>query len=214
MTEQILAALSLYGRPALFAIVTIAAVGLPLPITLLLIVTGSLVSQGIMNLWWAIGLASAGSIIGDQIGYAIGRWGGRALVGKFSRMLGGRESIEGAEAKARAWGGPGIFFTRWLLSPLGSWINLASGTAGYPWARFMLWVVLGEVLRAVIYVWLGRVFSDRVLEMGALLGDLTWAIMALVTAIILGRQFLSYLLRTPRNHLAHEEGKQHHNQYK
>ena len=40
MREQILAALSQYGSPALFAVVTIAAVGVPLPITLLLIVTG------------------------------------------------------------------------------------------------------------------------------------------------------------------------------
>ena len=37
MREQILAALSQYGSPALFAVVTIAAVGVPLPITLLLI---------------------------------------------------------------------------------------------------------------------------------------------------------------------------------
>ena len=60
MREQILAALSQYGSPALFAVVTIAAVGVPLPITLLLIVTGSLISQGVMNFWVAIGLAGAG----------------------------------------------------------------------------------------------------------------------------------------------------------
>ena len=70
MREQILAALSQYGSPALFVVVTIAAIGVPLPITLLLIVTGSLISQGVMNFWWAIGLATAGSVIGDQIGRA------------------------------------------------------------------------------------------------------------------------------------------------
>src|SRR6266852_3234344 len=144
MREQILAALSLYGAPALFGIVTIAAVGIPLPITLLLIVTGSLVSQGFMNVWWAIGLASAGSIIGDQVGYAIGRWGSGRFVDRFCRVLGGRERLEKAQAKARRWGGPGVFFSRWLVTALGPWINLASGVAGYPWMRFLFWDALGE----------------------------------------------------------------------
>jgi membrane-associated protein len=79
MREQILAALAQYGSPALFAVVTIASIGVPLPVSLLLIVTGSLVAQGVMPMWWAIALATAGSVIGDQIGYAIGRWGGTPL---------------------------------------------------------------------------------------------------------------------------------------
>ena len=45
MNDQILAAVSEYGAPALFGIVSIAAVGLPLPITLLLVVVGSMVAQ-------------------------------------------------------------------------------------------------------------------------------------------------------------------------
>jgi membrane protein DedA with SNARE-associated domain len=146
MSDQLLAALSQYGPPALFAIVAIAAIGVPLPISLLLIVTGSLAAQGAMSLWLAIVLASAGSVAGDQIGYALGRWGGRALATRFSRLLGG--NLEKAEAKARAWGGPGIFFSRWLVSPLGPWINLASGMAGYPWVRFIAWDVPGEVMCA------------------------------------------------------------------
>jgi len=53
-----------------------------LPITLLLIIAGSLISQGAMNLWWAIAAAGVGSILGDQIGYAIGRWAGPAVVAR------------------------------------------------------------------------------------------------------------------------------------
>src|ERR1041385_2404434 len=88
MLEQVLSALTQYGSPALFVIVMIAAAGVPLPVTFLLIVTGSLASQGVINLLWAIGMASAGSVIGDQIGYAIGRWGGSALIERFGRALG------------------------------------------------------------------------------------------------------------------------------
>jgi membrane protein DedA with SNARE-associated domain len=186
MNEQLLAAVTQYGAPALFGIVSIAAVGVPLPITLLLIVVGSMVSQGAMNLWWALGAASTGSILGDQLGYAIGRWGGSAAVTRLSGVFGKKADLQAMEAKATAWGGPGIFVTRWLLSPLGPWINLASGTAAYPWHRFLFWDALGEITGAAVYVSLGRVFSDRVMALDGVLGDVTWAIGALIVAMILG----------------------------
>ena len=195
MNDQLLAAVSQYGTPALFGIVAIAAVGVPLPITLLLIVAGSMISQGAMNLWWAIGLAGAGSTLGDQAGYAIGRFGGPAVVTRLSGLFGKRAGLDAMEAKARAWGGPGIFLTRWLLSPLGPWINFASGAACYPWHQFLLWDLLGEMTGAALYISLGRYFSDRVLSLYAVLGDMTWAIAALLAAVILGYQFLVYLRR-------------------
>ena len=89
MRDALLAALSQYGSPALFGIVAVASVGLPLPVALLLIVTGSLVAQGVMDAGWAIGLACAGSIAGDAIGYGIGRWGGGRLLRRLSRWMGG-----------------------------------------------------------------------------------------------------------------------------
>src|SRR5579871_1837640 len=103
MRDQILAAFSQYGSPVLFVVVLVASIGLPLPITLLLIVAGSLVSQGVMNLWVAIAVAGCGSVIGDQIGYAIGRWGGPALIRRFARLLGPKQ-LAAAETKARQWG--------------------------------------------------------------------------------------------------------------
>ena len=196
MREQVLAALAQYGSPVLFAVVTIAAVGLPLPITLLLIVTGSLVSQGVMSLWLAIALAGTGSVIGDQIGYAVGRWGGSAVLERFSRLAGGSEKLRAAEARARAWGGTGVFLTRWLLTPLGPAVNLVSGTAGYPWGQFLLWDALGEFLGVAIYILLGRTFSDHVVELGTLLGDLSWTLVALAAAVLLGWKIVSNLRAT------------------
>ena len=168
---------------------------MPLPITLLLIVTGSMVSQGAMNLWWAIGAAGVGSVLGDQAGYAIGRWGGQAVIARLSRLFGKPANLEAMEAKANAWGGPGIFITRWLITPLGPWINLACGTAGYPWGRFLFWDVLGEFTGAAVFIFLGRFFSDRVMALYGVLGSLTWAILALLASIILGYRLLAYLRR-------------------
>ncbi len=196
MNDQLLAAVSQYGAPALFGIVAIAAVGVPLPITLLLLLAGSMISQGAMSLWMTVAAACAGSILGDQAGYAIGRWGGPAAIAKVTGALGKRGAVEAIEAKAKAWGGPGIFLTRWLLSPLGPWVNLASGTAGYPWHRFLFWDALGELTSAALYISLGRYFSDRVIALDGVLGDVSWAAGALLAAIFLGFQLFKYLRRT------------------
>jgi membrane-associated protein len=195
MNDQLLAAVSQYGAPALFGIVALAAVGVPLPITLLLILAGSMVAQGAMELWWVIGAASLGSILGDQTGYAIGRWGGQAAVNKVAHLFGKDVDLKGIEAKAKAWGGPGIFITRWLLSPLGPWINLACGTAAIPWHKFLFWDALGEITGAIIFISIGRIFNDRVMAMDALLGDVTWAAIAMVAAAVLGYQLFSYFRR-------------------
>ncbi len=196
MSDQLLAAVSQYGAPALFAIVAIAAVGVPLPITLILIVAGSMVSQGVLDLWLTIALAGAGSILGDQAGYAIGRWGGPALVTRLTGLFGKRANLSAIEDKTKRWGGPGIFLTRWLLSPLGPWVNLASGTAAYPWPRFLFWDALGEFTGAALFIALGRYFSDRVMALDSVLGDLTWAILGLVAALFLGYQLFAWFRRS------------------
>ena len=54
------------------------------------------------------------------------------------------DRLEQAEARLRKWGGPGIFFTRWLVTPLGPAVNLISGFAGYSWLRFLIWDFLGN----------------------------------------------------------------------
>jgi len=186
MSDQVLAALAHYGLPALFAVVVIASIGIPLPVTLLLIVTGSLAEQGVMNLGVAIGVSSVGSVLGDQIGYVIGRWGGDALQARFIRLLGSPERLRRIDDKARSWGGAGVFFSRWLVTPLGPWINLASGAAKYSWLRFTVWDVLGETLGCALYIALGMAFSDRVQAVGAILGDLSWALIAVMAAAVLG----------------------------
>lgn len=191
MNQQVLAALSSFGAPALFVIVAVASVGVPLPVTLLLIVTGSLAAQGAMNIWLAIVLASVGSVAGDQIGYAVGRWGGKALVKRFHGLLGDPERLKKLDARAERWGAAGIFFSRWLVSPLGPWVNFASGAREYSWLRFTAWDVAGESFGAGLYIGLGIIFSDRVQAVSAFLGNTSWAIVGLLVAGFLGWKLFS-----------------------
>ena len=192
MSDQLLAWVSLYGVPALFGILLVTCLGVPFPGTLMLLAVGSFVAQGDMKLWQVLVVGSAGAIGGDQIGYWLGRWGGRRLVHRITDKVGGADMIKRAEAFAQHWGGAGIFFSRWLVGPLGPWINLSSGITGYPWPRFTLWDVLGEMLWVVLYVILGKTFSDRVQGLAELLGNLTWVIVGVIAAIILGWKLFQY----------------------
>lgn len=192
MTDQLFALLSTYGLPVLFVVLAISSAGVPFPISLMLIATGSLVAQGEMGLWPVLIVCSAGAILGDNIGYGLGRWGGRKLVRRITNRFGGADMIKRAEAFTKRRGGVAIFLSRWLVTPLGPWLNLTSGITGYPWPRFLFWDVLGEVLWVVLYVSLGNIFSDRVGALADLLGNLTWVIVGVIAAGILGWKLIQY----------------------
>lgn len=185
LSEQLLADLALYGTPLLFGITVIACAGVPLPASLLLIAAGSFADHGEMNGAAVIGFASFGAVLGDQIGYMFGRWGDRALSTRVSRWLGSEARLAEAEAHARKWGGTGIFFTRWLATPLGPFVNIASGFTHYSWFRFLLWDILGEVLWVGLYVSVGEVFGHRVQMLSGVLAQITWAGVALFVGVVL-----------------------------
>jgi len=193
VTDQLLSWLSLYGAGALFAILMVASAGVPFPATVLLVAAGSFTNQGEMKLWQVLLSGIAGAIAGDQLGYALARWGGRRLVKRITDHIGGAEMIEKAETFTRKWGGAGIFFSRWLITPLGPWLNVTSGIASYSWPRFVLWDVLGEILWVVLYVMLGYTFSDRVQAIAEILGNLAWVILGLIVVVILGWKIVQYL---------------------
>jgi membrane protein DedA with SNARE-associated domain len=192
VTDQLLSLLSLYGLPALFVVLVVASAGVPLPVTLLLVAAGSFVEQGELSLWRVCALACAGAAAGDQIGYAVGRFGGRGLVHRLTARFGGAAAVGRAEAFTRRWGGAGVFLSRWLFTPLGPWINLTSGAARYAWLRFTVWGVLGEALWVVLYVSLGRLFSDRVQELADLLGNLAWVALGALATALLGWKVVGY----------------------
>jgi membrane protein DedA with SNARE-associated domain len=191
-TDQLLSEILIYGVPLLFAVILVAAVGVPFPVSLTLVAAGSFAKQGEMSLLPVMLAASLAAIIGDQIGYGLSRWGGRRLINRITRRVGGVAKIKEAEALSKKWGGPGIFFSRWLVTGVGPWLNVTSGIAGYPWQRFIFWDALGEVLWVVLYVMLGYLFSDRVQYIADILGNLAWALLAFIVAIIFGWKLFRY----------------------
>ncbi|HAF16051.1 MAG TPA: DedA family protein [Blastocatellia bacterium] len=195
MTDQLLAALLVYGLPVLFGIILICSIGIPFPVSLMLVAAGSFIEQGEMKLWQVIAAASVAAVLGDQIGYGLARWGGRRLIKRISRKIGAADKIKEAEAFTKRWSGAGIFLSRWLVTPLGPWVNVTSGIAAYPWRRFLLWDALGQVLWVALYVILGYIFSNRVQAIVEILGNLAWVVVGLVVTVILGRKLVPMFAR-------------------
>lgn len=196
LTDYLLSALGIYGVPVLFAALLIGSIGVPLPASLLLLAAGSFVAQDELDLWSVLGLAAAGAILGDNIGYVLGRWGGRRMATRLSRIVGGHDLLNQAEASLKRWDGAGIFFSRWLLTPLGPFVNIISGIRRYSWPRFVVYCATGEALWVLLYVMLGRSFSDQVLAMSDFFGAFTWAIVGLLVLAVLGWKLFQYL-RSP-----------------
>jgi len=184
-TDELLAAFLLYGMPALFGVLVISSAGVPFPVCLMLVAAGSFVAQGEMNLWQVIIVASTASVLGDQIDMA---WhvgvGGSWWPGSAERWAGSQYS-EGGSTRQTV-GCVGYFPSRWLVTPLGPWLNVTSGIAEYSWSRFLLWDLLGNLFGVVLFVTLGYFFSGQVQAMADILGDLPWIILGFVVSVILG----------------------------
>jgi membrane protein DedA with SNARE-associated domain len=193
LTDQVLAAFLLYGLPVLFGVILICSIGIPFPISLMLVAAGSFVEQGEMKLWQVIAVASVGAVLGDQVAYGLSRWGGRRVINRISRKIGAEAHLKKAEALTKRWSGAGIFLSRWLITAFGPWVNIASGISAYPWRRFLLWDVLGEVVWVILYVGIGYAFSNRVQTIAEILGNFTWVVVGLIVAVILGWQLVRYV---------------------
>lgn len=186
----LLDAMATYGSFAIFAAILLASIGAPLPATFLLVAAGSFVTQGEMKLWSVFVAGTLGAIIGDHIGYGIGRIGGRAFVHGMSQRFNAGSMLTQAEATMERWGGLGVFLSRWLLTAVGPYVNLTSGLMGYHLLRFSFWDILGEILWVGLYVQVGRFFSDQLATISDALGDLTWVALGVVAILFIGYKLI------------------------
>ena len=154
MTATLLALVPTYGLWLLAACTFASCLAIPAPASILLLAAGGFVASGDLPLIGCVLAALAGALLGDQAGYQAGRWGGAPLLDR----AGSRVALL---AKAREHlgrrGDMAVFLSRWLLSEIGPFVNLAAGASGLPWARFTLWSVVGEAIWVGLYIGVGRV---------------------------------------------------------
>ncbi len=140
--------ISTAGYPLLFVIVMSESGGVPVPGETGLIASGLLASQGNMDIALVIPIAAAGAIVGDNIGYVIGRKGGRWVLerpGAFARQR--REMLLIGEPFFERHGPKAVFFGRFFLG-LRVWASWLAGATHMRWRVFVLWNALGGIVWA------------------------------------------------------------------
>ncbi|WP_223478648.1 DedA family protein [Oricola indica] len=195
MTETILSVFSVYGAPALFAIVAAGQFGIPLPTSILLLTAGALQADGDLSFWQLFAWGLAGAVAGDHVGYLIGRFAASAIRDRIGRWPAAQKQLLKAEAFTRKWGDGSIFLSRWLFSPLGPYVNLTSGLSSHPMHRFSMADIAGEIVWIGGYLSLGAVFAQSIAELADIVANAAWMIGAGVITLILGWQLLVRLRR-------------------
>jgi membrane protein DedA with SNARE-associated domain len=140
------------GYLAVFALVGIESVGIPLPGETMLITAGIYAgATHKLSIAGVIGAAAAGAIIGDNIGYAVGYRGGLPLLRRFGRYIRVDERrIKLGRYLFSRYGGRVVFFGR-FVSILRTYAAVLAGTNHMLWRRFFAFNAAGGMLWSLGY---------------------------------------------------------------
>jgi membrane-associated protein len=170
------------GYPLLFLVVMAESSGVPVPGETALITASVLASQGKMEIALVIAIAAVAAIVGDNIGYQIGRRGGRWLLqrpGRFQRQR--REVLVLGEPFFEKHGPKAVFFGRFLLG-LRVWASWLAGATKMRWRAFFRWNALGGICWAtgigLLAYFLGNAAGNAISTFGL------YGVLALVIAAI------------------------------
>ena len=193
MTETLMRLVSDFGAPSLFVILAINCLGVPFPTSLIMLALGALAANDEISLVSFASAGIAGAVVGDQLGYGLGSLGSRAIAERSAGIPWLAAALKRAGDFETSWGDTGIFLSRWLLSPLGPYVNVVAGMTAYSWPRFTFWAAAGEALWVAIYLGLGFAFSRSVQALADLLGSLSWMLVGTVATAVLGRKLYTTL---------------------
>ncbi len=151
-----------YGYLAVAAFIMLEDFGIPLPGETVLIAAALYAGTGRLNIVAVGVVAVLAAVIGDNIGYAIGRIGGRALVlrfGKYVWLTG--ERLEKAERFFARFGGQIVVVAR-FIEGLRQANGIIAGLAEMHWLRFVAFNTLGAVLWVGTWTTLGYLAGDHI----------------------------------------------------
>jgi membrane protein DedA with SNARE-associated domain len=141
-----------YGYLVVFLLVMIESIGVPVPGETALI--GAALYAGSthkLEIWWVIAVAIAGAIIGDNIGFSIGRYGGAKLLLRHGHKI----RLHEERLKIGIWlfrrhGGKVVFWGR-FVSILRTYAAFLAGTNQMAWPRFLVFNAAGAIVWATTF---------------------------------------------------------------
>jgi membrane protein DedA with SNARE-associated domain len=165
-----------YGLLALFLIVMLESAGVPLPGETALVAAGVFASHGELNIAAVIIVAAAAAIIGDNLGYWIGRTGGRSVLTRWTVTS---RTLPWAEGFFERHGPKTIFIGRFfsILRVTAAWM---AGVSRMRWWTFFLWNAAGGICWALLvglvaYLF-GQAAADAIAKYGLIGGALIVAL--------------------------------------
>lgn len=160
-----------YGLWFLFGIVCLESAGLWLPGETALIAAGVYAAKGHLSITAVIVIAAAAAIIGDNIGYWLGREGGRRLIYRYGWLKRQADRVmPPAERFFEKHGPKAVFFARFFggVRVTAAWM---AGITRMPWWKFLMWNAVGGIAWAVavglVAFYAGRAVADAISRYGA-----------------------------------------------
>jgi membrane protein DedA with SNARE-associated domain len=175
-----------YGLILLFAAVAVESAGIPVPGETALIAAAILATpqQHHYSLIAVMAVGAAGAIVGDNIGYWVGREGGRALIERWGpvRRYADR-ALPPAERFFAKHGGKAVFFGRFIafLRVTAAWL---AGLSRMTWWRFLLWNAAGGILWSVGVSLLAYEFGKTAADAVGTYG--LYAVIVIVVVVLVG----------------------------
>jgi membrane protein DedA with SNARE-associated domain len=183
--------LSNYGYLAVFALIGIESLGIPAPGETML-VTASVYAGATHNLEIAgvIAAAMGGAIIGDNIGYAVGRRTGFRLLVRHGHKLRIKEShLKVARYLFDRHGGKVVFFGR-FVAVLRTYAAFLAGVGQMHWRRFLAFNAAGGIVWALIFG-LAGFYGQKAFERASTPINIALGVVG-VSGIVLGIVFVRH----------------------
>jgi len=186
-----------FGYWAVLLLVMIEDFGVPVPGETILIAAAAYAGAGRLNVIMVGVIGFVAAVIGDNIGFAIGHYGGRALVlrwGRYVRLT--EERLDKAEAFFNRHGAWIITISR-FIEVLRQANGIVAGTTGMRWRRFLAFNALGAALWVGTWVSLGYLAGRHI---DAIYHDIIQYSYYLLIAlpVVLAAHIARYILRRMR----------------
>jgi len=162
LLAQLAPVLDHYGYLAVGSFIRLEDFGIPVPGETILIAAAVYAGAGRLNIV-AVGLVAVlAAVAGDNIGYAVGFFGGRALVLRFGKYVGiTSQRLDKAEGFFDRYGGVVVAGAR-FVEGLRQANGIVAGTIRMPWPRFVIFNTLGAVLWVGAWASAGYLAGDHI----------------------------------------------------
>ncbi len=186
-TQDLTHLIAAYGYLAVLLFVAVESAGIPVPGETMLFTAAIYAgSTHRLSITGVILAAAVGAILGDNLGYWIGREGGYRLLRRYGPVLHLNEArLKLGQYLFLRHGGKVVFFGR-FIAVLRALAAFLAGTNRMPWRRFLVYNAAGGITWATLYGLSAYLLGEEVHRITGTLGKVAvvLAVMAVVAAFV------------------------------